>query len=123
MAITVTAPEHGPMAGNGFIINGISADVSGCEELKATPATGKSIYVDYLTVSIDTARTVTIGEGETTPGSVDAALIGPVPFAQNQTIQWDFSKVGGMKLTAAKSLVVDASGSGNICVFVTGRVE
>ena len=37
-------------------------------------------------------------------------------------IQWNFLN-GGMKLTSAKSLVVDASGAGNINVFAYGRVE
>jgi hypothetical protein len=67
-----------------------------------------------------TAITVTIGEGETTPGSVDAALIGPVPLAVNQSIPWEFNPP--MKLTANKSLVADASGAGNVNVFVEGEI-
>ena len=124
MAWTVTTPEHGAMAGNGFILNGVeTSDASACEILKAAPAAGLSIFIDQLTVSIDTARTVTIGEGEAVAGTLDTALIGPVPFAANQTIKWDFSRVGGMKLTAATLLAVDTSGAGALCVFITGRVE
>jgi hypothetical protein len=38
------------------------------------------------------------------------------------TLKWDFSP-HGMKLTTATSLTVDASGTGNICLFACGRVE
>ncbi|MGD0277483.1 MAG: hypothetical protein ABSB79_15805 [Syntrophales bacterium] len=119
MSISVTTPGVGKF---GFFLNATSANASGCEELKAAPSAGLSIYVDHLTISSDSAITVSIGESETTPGSPDTVLLGPVPFAVNQCIQWNFLN-GGMKLTAAKSLVVDASGAGNINVFISGRVE
>jgi len=122
MAVNITTPDHGPMAGNGFILNGISADASGCEELKAAPAAGMSIILDHLTINSTSAILITIGEGETTPGAVDTALIGPIAFAAVSSLQWDFGP-GGMKLTAAKSLVIDTSGPGALCVFVVGRVE
>jgi hypothetical protein len=109
------------MAGNGFILNATSADVSGAEELKAAPGTGKAIVVEHLTINSTSAITVTIGEGETTPGSVDTALIGPIAFAANSSIQWNFKR--GLQLTANKSLVVDASGAGVVCIFVEGRIE
>lgn len=118
MAITVTTPAVGKF---GFFANGVSADASGTEELVAGVA-GKSIYVDHLTISSDAAITISIGEGETVPGTPDTVLLGPVPFAVNQSIPWNFLN-GGMKLTAAKSLVVDASGAGNINVFASGRIE
>ena len=123
MAITITNPEHGAMAGNGFILNAVSADASGCEELKAAPATGLSIFVDHLTVNNGaTAQSITIGEGETT-NAVTTALIGPIAMAANTSIQFDFMSKGGMKLTAATSLTVDSSSTGAICVFANGRVE
>jgi hypothetical protein len=106
----------------GFFANFTSANASGCEELVPAPAAGLSIYVDHLTISSDAAITVSIGEGESVPGTPDTTLLGPVPFAVNQCIQWNFLN-GGMKLTAAKSLVVDASGAGNINVFCSGRVQ
>lgn len=123
MAITVTTPAHGAMAGNGFIINGVSADASGCEELKAAPAAGLSIHLDRLVINNGAnAISITIGEGETT-GAVTTALIGPIAMAANTSLPFDFSRVGGLKLTAATSLTVDASGSGAICVHAVGRVE
>ena len=119
MAITVTNPAVGKF---GFFANGITANASGTEELVAAPAAGLNIYVDHLTISSDAAITISIGEGESVPGTPDTTLLGPVPFAVNQSIQWNFLN-GGMKLTAAKSLVVDASGAGNINVFVSGRIN
>jgi len=121
MAITVTTPAVGPGAYKGFIINGVSADASGCEELKAAPAAGKSIHITHLTINNGAnALSHTIGEGEATPGSVDTALIGPIAMVANSSIQWDFYPP--MKLTAAKSLVIDSSGAGAVCVFAEGFV-
>lgn len=116
MAIATTTPQPGKF---GFLVNATSADASGCEELKAA-VTGKSIYVDHITINSGAAITITIGEGET-EGAVTTALIGPVSFAANTSMQWDFPY--GMRLTAATSLTVDASGAGDICVFVRGRIE
>ena len=117
MAIAVTSPQS---AKAGFIINATSADASGCEELYAAPATGKSIVVDNLTINNGSGTiSITIGEGETT-GAVTTALIGPVAMAANTSIQFAFTH--GMKLTAATSLTVDASGAGAICIFAQGRV-
>ncbi len=119
MAITVTTPGAGKA---GFILNATSADASGCEELKAAPAAGSSIYVDHLTINNGAnAISITIGEGET-GGAVTTALIGPIAMAANTSLQFDF-RHGGMKLTAATSLTVDASGAGAICIFAQGRVE
>ena len=117
MAISVTNPSPAKF---GWVLNATSADASGCEELKAAPAAGTSILVDHLTINSGAAITVTIGEGET-GGAVTTALIGPVSFAANQSMQWTFPH--GMKLTAATSLTVDASGAGNICIFAWGRIE
>ncbi|MDD5234541.1 MAG: hypothetical protein PHG91_14205 [Syntrophales bacterium] len=123
MAITVTTPAVAPgQRGTGFILNGVSADASGCEELKAAPAAGKSIHITHLTLNNGAnAISHTIGEGETTPGSADTALIGPIAMAANTSLQWDFNPP--MKLTAATSLVIDSSGAGAVCVFAEGYVE
>lgn len=122
MAITVTTPATGSGSiGGAFILNATSADASGCEELKAAPGAGKSLCLRHLTVNSAAAITITIGEGETTPGSVDTALLGPIAFAVDQSMQWDFYPA--LKLTANTSLTVDASGSGNVCVFAQGHVE
>ena len=118
MAITVTTPAAGTF---GFFANGTSADASGVEQLKAGTA-GKSIYLYHLSISSDSAISISIGEGETVPGTIDTVLLGPVPFAINQQMQWNFLN-GGMKLTTATALVVEGSGAGNINVFASGRIE
>lgn len=117
MAISITTPQSGK---DGFIINATSADASGCEELKAAPASGTSIIVDHLTINNGAnAISITIGEGET-GGAVTTALIGPIAMEANTSIQFTFPQ--GMKLTAATSLTVDASGAGAICIFAVGRI-
>lgn len=116
MAISITTPQSGK---DGFIINATSADASGCEELKAALA-GSSIVVDQLTINNGAnAISITIGEGET-GGAVTTALIGPIAMAANTSLQFTFPQ--GMKLTAATSLTVDASGAGTICIFAAGRI-
>ena len=116
MAIAVTTPQPGKF---GFIVNATSADASACEELKAAVA-GKSIIIDHITINSGAAINITIGAGETA-GAVTTALLGPITFAANTSMQWDFRH--GLWVTAATSLTVDASGAGAICIFVQGRVE
>jgi hypothetical protein len=116
MAISITTPQPGNF---GFILNATSADASGCEELKAAPAAGIQLVVDHLTINNGAnAISITIGQGAAA-GAVETALIGPIAMAANTSIQWDFPY--GIWLTAAKSLTVDASGAGGICIFVRGR--
>jgi len=119
MAISVTTPTPGKF---GWIINATSADASGCEELKAAPAasSGLAIAVDHLTINNGAnAISITIGSGEAA-GAVETALIGPVAMAANTSLQFMFPY--GMILTAEKSLTVDASGAGAICIFAQGRI-
>jgi len=119
MGTTVTNPAVGKF---GFFANLVSTDASGCEEIQATPAAGLAIYLDSLMIASDDAISISIGEGETVPGTPDTVLLGPVPFAINQCIQWVFLN-GGMKLTDATNLVVLASAAANIVVFVSGRIQ
>ena len=120
MAVTVTSPQA---LKSGWIKNATSADASGCEVILAAPAAGTSIVVEHVVISSDSAISVTLGEGEST-SAVEAALIGPVTFAAGQTIEFPFtSRAGGMVLTAAKALTVDASGAGNICVWAQGTYK
>ena len=118
MAIVVTTPSPGKF---GWILNGVSADASGCEELKAAPAAGLSIIVDSLTINNGAnAISVTIGQGAAA-GAVEVALIGPIAMAANTSLQFAFRD--GMVLAAAKSLTVDSSGAGAVCIFAQGRVQ
>ncbi len=116
MAITVTTPTPGKF---GWIVNGVSADASGCEELKAAPGEGSELVVDHLIINNGAnAISITIGAGEAA-GAVEAALIGPIAMAANTSLQFPFHQ--GMVLPANKSLTVDASGAGAVCIFAQGR--
>lgn len=117
MTIALMTPQAGEF---GFIVNGVSADASGCEELIAA-VSGKSIIVDHLSINVGAALTVTIGQGKT-GAAVTTALIGPLSMAENTSIQWDFTTRGGMALSPGTALTVDTSGAGNIMVFVHGRI-
>lgn len=120
MAITLTTPDCGPGSYEGFIVNGVSSDASGCEVLKAG-VTGKSILITRLTINNGaSALSHTIGEGETT-GAPDTVLIGPIAMAANTSLQFDFYPP--MRLTAGEELVIDSSGAGAVCVVVQGRLE
>ena len=117
MAINVTSPSP---RSSGWIKNANSADASGCEEIIATPGVGKSLVIEHMVISSDSAISITIGEGETT-GAVTTALIGPVTFAAGQSMSFPVTgRTQGIKLTANTSLTVDASGAGNINVWVQG---
>jgi len=118
MAIAITTPSPGKF---GWIINATSADVSGCEELKAAPAAGLSIIVDHLTINNGAgAQSITIGAGKTGAG-VTTSLIGPVAMAANTSLQWTFPF--GIVLTAATSLTVDSTSNTALCIFAWGRIE
>lgn len=124
MAITVTAPGVAIPSGRGdaFIANGVSADASACEILKAAPGAGKSILVHHLTINNGAnALSHTIGEGEAVAGTLDTNLIGPIAMPANSSIQWDFYPP--MKLTANTLLAIDSSGAGAVCVFVEGEIQ
>ena len=116
MAISVTTPA----CKVGFIDNATSADASGCEEIHAA-VSGKKIKVHHVMINSAAAITVTLGAGET-GGAVTTALIGPVSFATNDIMIWDFHP-HPMELASNTSLTVDTSGAGNICVFVQGVIE
>lgn len=115
MGITVSIPASQAS----FIVNGVSADVSDCEVLLAGIA-GKKIKVRHLTINSGAAITITIGEGETL-GAVTTPLIGPISFAANTSMQWNFNP--SMELTVGTALTVDASGAGAICVFAQGKIQ
>ena len=106
----------------GFSANGYSADMSGTEELVAAPGAGKYLRLKHLTVNVAANLTITIGSGETGPGSVEAALIGPLYMLAGATLQWNFGN-GGVMLPANKSLTVDSSGAGGVTVYAEGVIE
>ena len=123
MSITANSP---PIVGiNNYtpdirwLVNAISADFSGCEELKAAVA-GQSHYITKLVITTASAIAVTIGEGETN-SAVTTVLIGPLYFTTGGpgVVTLDFGD-HPIQVTAATSITVDASGAGAACVVVSG---
>ena len=113
MAITLvsnTVERHG------FLVNGTTADLSGCELLVAA-VTGKSIVLERVAVSFGAAITVTIGAGET-GGAVTTVLVGPIFGAANTTVELVFTRP--IVLAAATALTADASAAGNVTVIAQG---
>jgi hypothetical protein len=121
--ITTPAIDYFPSGSNSgaFIVNAKTTDASPCEVLIAAPGSGKSIYLKHITINATSPNTVTIGEGETTPGSVDTVLIGPANLAAGGVLQFDFYPP--LKLTSNKLLAVDATDTGAIMFFIQGYTE
>lgn len=115
MAITLTNSNVEKV---GFIANGNSSDLSGCEVLKAG-ITDKSIYLERLTINSEAAISITIGAGENA-GAVTTILVGPIYFAANTHIEMVFTRP--LKLAAATDLTVDASGAGNVTLIAQGFI-
>ena len=117
MAITVTSPTP---AIQGWIKNANSADASGGEEIFAAPGAGSQFKVTHIAISSDSAISVSLGTDEAA-GSLGTTYIGPVTFAAGQMIEWHFGGLtGGMLWGDNKAIDVDASGAGNINVFIEG---
>ncbi len=100
-----------------WAVNGSSADASACEELVATPGSGYELVVLRIICCIGGAITATIGAGESTD-NVETPVWGPFGGAAG-TYELDV-RDKPIQLTANKSLTVDASGAGTVCVFVEG---
>jgi hypothetical protein len=135
MAITVTAStahsKKDPIPSGDavpFIINAYSADLSGCEELKAAPSAGQIALSKLSVICAVKDITVTIGAGET-GGAVTTVIWGPLPFIVEETAAgylmgkqytWSFDRM--LYLPATTSLTVDASGAGAVLVMAEGMV-
>ena len=104
----------------GFVANGYSANWSGCESLKAA-VTGKSHYIESVTINCASAITITVGAGET-GGAVTAVLLGPFTFtASGCHYHCVFPRP--IKVDAATAIVADSSGAGAACIVVTGFTQ
>jgi hypothetical protein len=118
-AVTVTAPLGAQISGiTPWQVNASSADASGCEEIVATPGAGYALVVTRLVIHVGAAINVTIGAGETGPGSVEAVVVGPLGGAAG-TYALDV-RARPIQITANKSLTFDASGAGVVCVYAEG---
>ena len=118
-AISVTGPfgSHLGTLPTPWQINATSADATGCEEIVAAPGAGYQLCITRLTIGLGAAITVTVGSG-VAAGAVEGDPIGPIGGAAG-TYMLDF-RDAPVALTANKSLTVDASGAGDICVYAEG---
>ncbi len=101
-----------------WIKNVRSDDISGTEEILAAGGGGISHYITKLFINSTDAITITIGAGETGPGSVAAVIMGPISFAAKQTLIWTFEFP--IKVAADTSITCDASAGGVVNIFVEG---
>lgn len=116
--INVTGPRSAQLTAVPWQAAATSADASGCEEIKATPGSGYQLCIERLFIYIGAAITVTVGSGETGPGSVEGDKIGPLGGAAG-TYVLD-CRDRPIALTANKSLTFDASGAGTVCIYAEG---
>ena len=128
MAITLVnlvVPRKDRSGRTPFAVFFTSADLSGCEAIKACP-TGGRIYLEKLKIWTTEEINWTVGEGETS-GAVTAALVGPVTANRQESevgvvngVPFDHEFLREIQLTAARDLTIDASGSGTVCGIVEG---
>ena len=118
MAVTATVNVVPADYGAAWSINATSDDFSSCEEAKAA-VTAKTHFIQLVIISNGaTARTFTIGAGETT-NDVTTVLIGPIALAANEShvIPLKYPISAG----SAVAVVIDSSGaSTGGCVFLQG---
>lgn len=100
-----------------FVCNVRSDDASGCETIKAAPGAGYTLVITRCYINSAAAITITLGEGNA-GAAVTTAIMGPITFAANQTLQWVFENP--IRLTSNTILSADASGAGVINIFVEG---
>ena len=98
--------------------NASTASAADAETIIVAPGAGKNLYVTKLTVVCDANITVTLGSGAA-DNAVEATLWGPIPFGTAGGVV-EFAHPGGVQLVTNKTLTVDASDTGNLCIIVEG---
>jgi len=119
MAITTTAMTLGRDKGSdewGVIF--YSADLSGCESIKAAPGAGLCLFIDEIWFTCDTAIDFDIGDGEDA-GAVETKLFTTLGLDANA--EFGPLNLRGQQLTANKALTIDASGAGVTNGYVIGH--
>jgi hypothetical protein len=119
MAITLNAPNRAKpvmpeeQGRTYWSANGVSADWSGNEIVKADPGAGKSLYITYLEINCVSAISLVVN-------SDAAALLGPFYFAATApgVVKLRFERP--IQVPANTAIQVDGSGAGNANVYIEG---
>jgi len=122
MAITTNAIilQRPPSDSSEFSLSMYSADLSDAESLLAAK-TGSCHFVQKITIFCASAITISIGSGETTPGTIDAIYLGPLPFtATSSQYVIDFGSKA-MVIPKSTAFTIDSSGAGPTAILVEGR--
>ncbi|OHB65760.1 MAG: hypothetical protein A2Y76_01665 [Planctomycetes bacterium RBG_13_60_9] len=98
-------------------VNASSADASGCEEIVATPGAGYQLVLCRAYIYVGAAITVSLGQNDNA-GTLETTLIGPLAGAAGNYIL--DVRDQPIILAANKALCVDASGAGQVCIYVEG---
>lgn len=115
--ITVTSL---PAEGNEWFVSLTSEDASGVEPVKALES-GKIHYLTKLVVRTDSATDLSLGSGETTPGTIDTVHLGTIPLnAASGIYTWIAPRGKGLKFTAELAIAIKAS-AGTIHVYAEGK--
>ncbi len=108
-----------PVTGNDWAASLYSADIQGCEVLKAAEA-GKCHYIKRILINTVTAMNITIGYGVSSSAPV-GILFGPIPVAAGN-FAWAISFAGkGLRVPKGQSLTIDGSATGAVSIYVEGK--
>ena len=118
MAITKRSLTRGS---KGFAVTAHTADPSGTEELVAAPGAGKSLFLEYASITRVVAGTMTIGEGETSGRPTNRIFV-PMNFTTTSGSPVVFSPRQPIKLTANTSLTLYGK-TGVTHAYVEGYTE
>jgi hypothetical protein len=101
-------------------VNASSADVSGCETVKAAPGAGYELVIRRLVLTIGGSANVTLGMEEVS-SAVKHTLLGPIGGAA-MPVSLDFGD-DLLVLDPNTALVVDASGAVVVWLYVEGMTR
>ncbi len=115
-AITISAQrtEEVPQGGTQWHINFTSGDVSGQEELRATPGAAKTLILEEFLIMSDDADAHPFLE------DASSTIFGPIPT----TVEGPVVHVvleHGIVLTENQALNINATAAGTVAGFVRGR--
>jgi hypothetical protein len=125
MAITLATPEilneKTARGGTPFVVTGFSADTSTANELKAAPGAGFSILIDHVIITTN-VTTVDPWLQDEDDKVIFGRFFGTIGAAGGPlVINKHFPNP--LKLISNKALELKASASGDVSVYVEGRIK